>query len=335
MENVKTVVKTPKGYHLWISYDPDLRTKQVKDHGFDVKNNGALVNVPPSKINGHAYFFLKSDGLGSIPEDFKNKVLNLEKKTFSKNKLLNKVLEKLTVVRQLQDGTFRCFCPAHDDQEPSLDVGMKNGRLYIHCWAGCESEEVLETIGLQEPKIRKREDNTTERLLQLAERFELWLNQNGDEFATVCINNSTQNVRIDSKEFKKILQYLYFQRFSKPAHTQAVLEAVNTLCGKAFIEGKRYKSFIRIGKHEGVLELDLLNRKVIQIAKDRIMLTDGVCKFERLPNLLPLPLPDLNVNKDDWKSLAHFINVDIEALLFLKQTRLSRYEVAGKMSELQ
>ena len=31
-----------------------------------------------------------------------------------------------------------CFCPAHDDRNnPSLSVKAENGRLLVHCFAGC------------------------------------------------------------------------------------------------------------------------------------------------------------------------------------------------------
>lgn len=309
IESAKTVVKTPKGYHLWVSYDPDLKTKQVKDHGFDVKNDGALVNVPPSKINGHTYFFLKSDGLGSIPEDFKNKVLNLEKKTFSQNKLLNKVLEKLTIVRQLQDGTFRCFCPAHDDQEPSLDVGLRDGRLFIHCWAGCSREEIFQALGLETDE-KKKEENTTQRLLRLVEGLELWVNQNGDEFVSIETKGYVRNLKIDSKEFRRYLQYLFFQKYGKPAHTQAILEAVQTLAGKALVEGKRYQSFVRVAKQDNFVELFLNNGVVARVDKDGISISNSICKFEQPHGLLPLPLPDLNATKDDWKFVSTFLNTD-------------------------
>lgn len=326
-EQSGVVIKTPRGYHFYFKYNPAVKTAQHSNYGFDLKSDGGLVVAPPSVVNQHRYFFLKSGGITEMPAELKKKLLRLQE---SKNPSLERILSRLTIARQLSDGTYRCFCPAHNDQEPSLDVGLRDGKIHIHCWAGCEKEDVLRAIGLQEPETGKDKDNTTRRLLQLVEKFEIWLNQNGDEFITVCINNSVQNVRIDSKEFRKILQYLYFQKFGKPAHSQAIIEAVNTLCGKAFVEGKRYRSFIRVGKNEEVLELDLLNGKVIQITKEEITLTDGICKFEHLPNLLPLPFPDFNVNKDDWKGLSHFVNADEEALFLVLSWLLGCFNIDGE-----
>jgi hypothetical protein len=43
-----------------------------------------------------------------------------------------------------------CFCPTHDDRDnPSLSLKAENGRLLLHCFAGCRPEDVLSEIGLE------------------------------------------------------------------------------------------------------------------------------------------------------------------------------------------
>jgi MarR family len=43
-----------------------------------------------------------------------------------------------------------CFCPAHDDRNnPSLSVKAENGRLLLHCFAGCQPEAIISAIGLK------------------------------------------------------------------------------------------------------------------------------------------------------------------------------------------
>ena len=40
-------------------------------------------------------------------------------------------------------------CPAHDDKSPSLSIReLDDGRILIHCFAGCSVEEVLSAVGL-------------------------------------------------------------------------------------------------------------------------------------------------------------------------------------------
>jgi putative DNA primase/helicase len=37
-------------------------------------------------------------------------------------------------------------CPAHDDEKPSLSVTEKNGRLLVHCHAGCSQVQVIDAL---------------------------------------------------------------------------------------------------------------------------------------------------------------------------------------------
>jgi hypothetical protein len=41
-------------------------------------------------------------------------------------------------------------CPAHDDNTPSLSIGMRKDSkgVVLHCQAGCDHRDVLEAIGL-------------------------------------------------------------------------------------------------------------------------------------------------------------------------------------------
>lgn len=41
------------------------------------------------------------------------------------------------------------YCPVHGDNRPSLSLGVgRDGRLLLHCFAGCEPDEVLAAVGL-------------------------------------------------------------------------------------------------------------------------------------------------------------------------------------------
>jgi hypothetical protein len=43
-----------------------------------------------------------------------------------------------------------CFCPAHDDRStPSLSLKAENGRLLMHCFAGCRPEDIVSEMGLE------------------------------------------------------------------------------------------------------------------------------------------------------------------------------------------
>src|SRR5687767_10950532 len=42
-------------------------------------------------------------------------------------------------------------CPSHDDANPSLSVTSENGKVLIHCYAGCEQDSIV--AALKERKL--------------------------------------------------------------------------------------------------------------------------------------------------------------------------------------
>jgi DNA-binding transcriptional ArsR family regulator len=59
------------------------------------------------------------------------------------------VLDKLEVASRNGEKAM-CFCPAHDDRNnPSLSLKADNGRLLLHCFAGCRLEDIVSEMGLE------------------------------------------------------------------------------------------------------------------------------------------------------------------------------------------
>ena len=59
------------------------------------------------------------------------------------------ILERLEGVRKSGSDKYVACCPAHADRSPSLAIReMSDGRVLIHCFAGCETEAVLSAVGL-------------------------------------------------------------------------------------------------------------------------------------------------------------------------------------------
>ncbi len=45
---------------------------------------------------------------------------------------------------------YQCLCPAHDDKTASLGIKeLPDGRILIHCFAGCGANDILQSIGLK------------------------------------------------------------------------------------------------------------------------------------------------------------------------------------------
>jgi hypothetical protein len=58
------------------------------------------------------------------------------------------VLDRLEVASRNGEKAMS-FCPAHDDRSnPSLSLKAEDGRLLMHCFAGCHPEDIVSKIGL-------------------------------------------------------------------------------------------------------------------------------------------------------------------------------------------
>lgn len=66
-----------------------------------------------------------------------------------KEKAINRILVRLEGVRNTGPGRWIAKCPAHPDKRPSLSIKEAgDGRVLMHCFAGCDTRAVLEAIGL-------------------------------------------------------------------------------------------------------------------------------------------------------------------------------------------
>ena len=59
------------------------------------------------------------------------------------------ILTRLTNVRKSVSG-WSARCPAHRDRYNSLSIGRgREGRILLHCFAGCEFNEIVAALGLR------------------------------------------------------------------------------------------------------------------------------------------------------------------------------------------
>jgi hypothetical protein len=60
-----------------------------------------------------------------------------------------RLLDRLERAREVAAGRWVARCPAHEDRSPSLSIReTDDGRLLVHCFAGCETSDVLAAVGL-------------------------------------------------------------------------------------------------------------------------------------------------------------------------------------------
>jgi len=62
---------------------------------------------------------------------------------------LETLIDRLDGVKETGYGKYVARCPAHDDQSPSLAIkDCGDGRILLHCFSLCETEDVLAAVGL-------------------------------------------------------------------------------------------------------------------------------------------------------------------------------------------
>ena len=45
---------------------------------------------------------------------------------------------------------YTACCPAHDDRQASLSIGVgSDGKIMLHCFAGCSPESIMGRLGLK------------------------------------------------------------------------------------------------------------------------------------------------------------------------------------------
>lgn len=60
------------------------------------------------------------------------------------------LVSRLEKCKRTGNGSWIARCPAHEDKNPSLTVReLEDGRVLVHCFAGCSVEAVLGALSLE------------------------------------------------------------------------------------------------------------------------------------------------------------------------------------------
>jgi len=65
------------------------------------------------------------------------------------------LLVRLEGVRRAGPSSWMARCPAHPDRNPSFSIALRDGRVLLHCFAGCPPEAVLGAVGLTWKDLRE------------------------------------------------------------------------------------------------------------------------------------------------------------------------------------
>ena len=78
---------------------------------------------------------------------------------------INIFLGHLNKVRKNKSGWMAC-CPNHEDNSPSLSINQGVDCILIHCFAGCDSGEVMDSIGLSLADLYQKNNDVKRGVMQ-------------------------------------------------------------------------------------------------------------------------------------------------------------------------
>jgi hypothetical protein len=233
-------------------------------------------------------------------------------------KALRRVLDQLDDARPAANG-WMALCPAHDDRNPSLSIREgEAGRVLVHCFAGCSTEAVIAAFDLTISDLFEdegRKGGLTTQLVRLVEQSDVRLFHDDLDlaYASIPVGDHREVHPVRSRKFKRWLRRELRTRTGAVAYTQAVDEAVETLCAEAEFDGEQRDVFVRVAPQgDGVL-LDLGDEqwRVVRTAADGWQLLDtSPVAFARRSSAKALPNPVAGGSLDE---LRHFVNVADEA----------------------
>lgn len=62
---------------------------------------------------------------------------------------VSEILSRFSGVKVTTTGNWICRCPAHEDRTPSVTIReLEDGRILVHCFAGCGAADVVAAAGL-------------------------------------------------------------------------------------------------------------------------------------------------------------------------------------------
>ena len=117
-------------------------------------------------------------------------------------------LEKVTGSK----GKWMACCPAHQDKSPSLAVTETDDRVLVHCFSGCDTQDVTAAIGLNVADLFYNKLAGAEMTERKRQRFEEVLKS---ERIQVAIINAVEKVERPLTNHERDRRSLGQQRINK------------------------------------------------------------------------------------------------------------------------
>jgi hypothetical protein len=153
-------------------------------------------------------------------------------------------------------------------------------------------------------------------LIELAlELGSLWHDSTGAGWIDFTVDGNLQTARIRSKRFRDFLSRVLWERERRSISSEGWSEAVGTLEGLARFNGPEREAYLRVGKHEDCIYIDLGTDdwRIVRVSPNGwevIPYSDCPIRFYRSDCQLPLPIPTRGGSLDDLWQLLNFKEAD-------------------------
>lgn len=123
---------------------------------------------------------------------------------------VQQLLNKLIKVKHNGNGSYMACCPAHDDRSPSLSIKDNgDGRIMLKCFAGCETIDILQSIGLDwddvmPPKQEKPVHVIKPKQHSIYADDALQIVRNESQIIVMAAMDITKGVKINEPEMERI-----------------------------------------------------------------------------------------------------------------------------------
>lgn len=108
------------------------------------------------------------------------------------------LISRLDGVKETGYGKYVARCPAHEDRSPSLAIKeCGDGRILLHDFAGCQTEDVLAAVGLTFADVMPERIGTEHSYKPLRSRFDA-------RQVLECISHELMVVSILAERYAKV-----------------------------------------------------------------------------------------------------------------------------------
>jgi hypothetical protein len=178
---------------------------------------------------------------------------------------VQRLLDQLEDVRATGAG-WSALCPAHEDTRPSLTISEGDeGRALVHCFAGCQPEDVVSALGLEMSDLfpdgphSDRSGSLAAQLVDLALHAgaELFHDERGRAYAQLPVGEHTEVWKLGSHSFKNWLRRELRRDQRRVAGAQAINDAIEALSAEAEFDAPEREVFVRVAGDPARTLIDL------------------------------------------------------------------------------